>query len=79
MDKWLKAEREARGVETASMRSFLADERKQSSDFLREQRDAFNSTISRLAEKIDSISSEVSRLNGVLTAHDARAQERDRK
>lgn len=44
--------------------------------FLREQREQNNAAIARLAEKIESISHEVSRLNGVLSAHDAASKER---
>jgi hypothetical protein len=45
-------------------------------DFLKEQREQNNAAIARLAEKIESISHEVSRLNGVLSAHDAASKER---
>jgi len=78
LDKWLKAEREARALESKAMREFLAEERKQNADFLREQREAHGSTIGRLADKIEAIAKEVSSLNGLLSAHDARSQERSR-
>jgi len=45
-------------------------------DFLREQREQNNASIARLAEKIESISKEVSSLNGILTAHDAASKQR---
>jgi len=78
LDKWLKAERDARAKESEEMRAFLSEERKQNADFLREQREAHGSTIGRLADKIETIAKEVSALNGLLSAHDARSQERSR-
>jgi hypothetical protein len=45
-------------------------------NFLREQREQNNAAIARLAENIESISHEVSRLNGVLSAHDAASKAR---
>jgi hypothetical protein len=53
-----------------------SDRETQWRDFLREQREQNNSSIARLAEKIESISHEVARLNGVLSAHDAASKER---
>jgi hypothetical protein len=51
--------------------------------FLQEQRAEFSAAIASLAarfgDEIKSLSSEVSRMNGVLTAHDTRIQERSRK
>jgi len=51
--------------------------------FLTEQRREFGEAIAllaeRLGEEIKIVSSEVSRMNGVLTAHDTRIQERQRK
>lgn len=47
-------------------------------DFLREQRAQSNEAVARLAEEIKQIGQEVARLNGVLSAHDARAQERQK-
>lgn len=48
-------------------------------DFLREQRQQGNEAVARLAEEIKEIGKEVARMNGVLSAHDARAQERQQK
>jgi|JFJP01.1.fsa_nt_gi hypothetical protein len=45
-------------------------------DFIKEQREQNNAAIAHLAEKIESISHEVSRLNSVLSAHDAASKER---
>lgn len=76
LDRWLKAERDARAIESDAMRNFIKSEREQSAIFLREQREQYNSTIGRLAEKVEHIAVEVSTLNGLLSAHDARSQER---
>jgi len=51
--------------------------------FLQEQRTEFSGAIASLAarfgDEIKSLGSEVARMNGVLTAHDTRIQERSRK
>jgi regulator of sirC expression with transglutaminase-like and TPR domain len=61
------------------MIKFLTEQEEKNREFLKEQRAANVESIGRLADKIDAISSEVSRMNGVLVAHDARSQERDRR
>jgi hypothetical protein len=60
------------------MIKFLAEQEESNRAFLREQREANSVTIGRLADRIEAISKEVSTLNGVLSAHDARSQERSR-
>lgn len=78
LDKWLKAERDARTAEAEAIRNFLTEERRQNTDFLREQREANGVTIGRLADRIEAIAKEVATLNGTLSAHDARSQERSK-
>lgn len=75
LDKWLKAEREARIQEAQAMRVFLKEEREQNTAFLREQAEGHNQVIGRLAEEIKSVRTEMAQLHGMLTAHDARSQE----
>jgi len=45
-------------------------------EFIKEQREQNNAAIGRLAEEIKCTSIEVSRLNGMLSAHDAASRER---
>ena len=47
-------------------------------EFLREERLHRVEAIGRLAEEIKSVSQQVNQLNGLLSAHDARSQERGR-
>jgi len=58
---------------------FLAKQDEGNRDFLREQRIANTEAIDKMANKIDAISNEVFRMNGVLVAHDARSQMREIK
>jgi hypothetical protein len=45
-------------------------------EFLREEREQRSENARRLAEEIKSVSQEVSRMSGIITAHDARSQVR---
>lgn len=54
----------------------LSERDKQWREFLAEQREQNNNAISRLAEEIKGISSQVSSLNGIISAHDAASRER---
>lgn len=51
-----------------------ADRDSQWREFLREEREQRNEAIGRLAEEINAVLSEVSRMSGALAAHDARSQ-----
>ena len=51
---------------------FLSQQRKETSE-------AMTALAARLGDEIKAIASEVARFNGVLSAHDARSQERSRK
>lgn len=75
LDKWLKAERDARTRNDESMRLFLREEREQNTAFLREQSEGHNGVIARLAEEIKAIRAEVAQMSGTLVAHDVRSQE----
>ena len=61
------------------MMKFLAEQEESNRAFLREQREQNGQTIGRLADKIEAIAKEVSSMNLMLNAHDARTQERNRK
>jgi len=61
------------------MMEFLAEQEESNRIFLREQREQNGATIGRLADKIEAIAKEVSSMNLMLNAHDARTQERNRK
>jgi len=61
---WFILERDKRGD------AALAARESQWQMFLREQREQNNQALARLAEELKSMSVEVTRMNGTLTAHD---------
>jgi hypothetical protein len=83
-------ERKARAAEQESMREFLAIQsdtnnqvltniREQSNQALKDIREQSNAAIARLAEEMKANTSEVSKLTGILIAHDAASKERNIK
>ncbi len=57
---------------------FLTEQEASNREFLKEQREANAITLDNFGKRIEAMSGEVSRLNGVLSAHDARSQERNK-
>ena len=58
------------GKYNTTMMTFLQTQQDASQKFISEQRELSNSALGRLAEEIKSISGEVARMNGVLSAHE---------
>jgi len=58
------------GKYNTTMMTFLQNQQDASQKFISEQRELSNSALGRLAEEIKSISGEVARMNGVLSAHE---------
>jgi len=72
-----KDERQARSEEQSKMRDFISIQNELFLQSVKEIREQNNAAMSRLADEIKSISTEVTKVSGMLTAHDARAQERN--
>ena len=64
---------------TQRMLDFLSVQEQLNRDFLKEQREESAQSLSNFGERLEKVSAEVARMNGVLSAHDARSQERGRK
>lgn len=58
------------------MLTFIAQQEQLNRDFLTAQREATDQSLKDFGERLGAISNEVSRMNGILSAHDARSQER---
>lgn len=77
LDKWLKADRDARAVESENTRRFIQAQSDQFTQFLHDQGVRFDNGLSRIAEEVKTNTTNIASLSAILQTHDARSSERN--
>ena len=77
LDKWMKADREAREKESENTRLFLGAQTVQFTNFLHEQGVRYDNGLSRIAEEVKTNTQNIATLSAILQTHDARSSERN--
>lgn len=77
LDKWMKADREARAKESENTRLFLNAQTTQFTLFLHEQGVRYDNGLSRIAEEVKTNTQNIASLSAILQTHDARSMERN--
>lgn len=76
LDKWLKADRDARALESENTRLFLKAQGDQFTQFLHDQGVRYDIGLARIAEEVKTNTTNIALLSAILQTHDARSSER---